>query len=340
MKSLYSIQQKRNILIFTLVALGLLISIGLRTYLSALLGSVILYVLFRKMYNKGLRKKINRNLLVFAIILFSFVVIIIPFLFLSIMLTDKIIYYASHIQDLVDIVYTIETRFGIQLRDKEVIANITQKAGVWAGNLFPSIVAEAVDLLVGLGLMYFTLYYMFVEQDAFRKNLHFYLPFESDTLLTLGTELENNVYSNIVGQGVISMIQGAMLSLGFWIFGFEDALFWGVIGFFVSFIPVLGTPLVWAPAGIIALVSGDTFNGVGILLFGAVLIMNIDNVLRFAIAKKIGDIHPLITISGVILGVPLMGILGLVVGPLLISYFVTLVKVYRQKYGHELPETT
>jgi predicted PurR-regulated permease PerM len=71
------------------------------------------------------------------------------------------------------------------------------------------------------------------------------------------------------------------------------------------------------------------------LAVGAVLIMNIDNLLRLYIAKKMGDTHPLITILGVILGVPLFGILGLVIGPLMLSYLLILVKVYESEYPPE-----
>jgi predicted PurR-regulated permease PerM len=63
--------------------------------------------------------------------------------------------------------------------------------------------------------------------------------------------------------------------------------------------------------------------------------MNVDNLLRLYIAKKMGDTHPLITILGVILGVPLFGILGLVIGPLMISYLLLLVKVYEKEFPHQ-----
>lgn len=332
MNSIYTSSQRRNILVILVVLLGLFITMNMRTYISYLVASTVLYVIFRKPYNKLLRKGWNKQLVVLGIIILSFLIIVLPFLLLSIMLTDKIIYYTSHIQDILLFVEKIEAMSGVKLRDKEVMNNVAENVGKWAGGLFPSFLAEATDMLVGLGLMYFVLYYMFVEQERFRKGLYVYLPFEPDTLEQLGSDLENNIHSNIIGQGLISLIQATMLALGFWIFGFSDALFWGMVGFFMSFIPVLGTPLIWVPAGLIALAQGDNFGGIGILLYGAVVVLNIDNVLRMFIASKMGDIHPLITLVGVILGVPILGIMGLVIGPLLISYFIILVRVYRKKY--------
>jgi predicted PurR-regulated permease PerM len=335
MENIYSQQQKRTILTVILLALALFIVTGLWTYLSYCIGSIILYILFYRLYNKLLRRGWRKGLVISGIIFISFVVIILPFLFLSIMLTDKILYYAAHLQEIVQMVYAIEKKLGINIKDKELMDNLAKNVATWASTLFPSVLSEAIDIFVGLGLMYFVLFYMFAEQERFRKGLYMYLPFERDTLDILGEDLQNNIHSNIVGQGVISLIQASMLSLGFWFFDFPDPLFWGIVGFFMSFIPVLGTPLIWLPAGIIALAQGNNYGGVGILLFGVIIIMNIDNVLRFAIASKLGDIHPLITISGVILGVPLFGIMGLVVGPLLISYFILLLRVYRQKHANE-----
>src|SRR5690606_3513193 len=116
--------------------------------------------------------------------------------------------------------------------------------------------------------------------------------------------------------------------LGFWIFGFQDALFWGVICAILSFIPLLGPPLIFAPAAVFALAQGDTFAGIGLLVYGFVLVINIDNILRLIIAKRVGDIHPIITVVGVIIGLPLFGFMGLVYGPLLLSYFLITVRIF------------
>jgi predicted PurR-regulated permease PerM len=118
------------------------------------------------------------------------------------------------------------------------------------------------------------------------------------------------------------------LSLSFYVLGYKDPVFWGIITAFISFVPVLGPPVVFVPAAILQIANGNNFAGWAMLIFGFVVIINIDNVLRFIIAKKVGNIHPIITVIGVIIGIPLFGILGLVFGPLLLSYFILLVKIY------------
>ncbi|MBC8156177.1 MAG: AI-2E family transporter, partial [Bacteroidetes bacterium] len=143
--------------------------------------------------------------------------------------------------------------------------------------------------------------------------------------------LKNNVNANVIGQLLICMVQGAATGLMLWAFGIPDAAFWGVVCFFMSFVPVLGTPIVWVPAGLIQISQGNTTQGVGILLVGAIVVTNIDNVLRITLAKRMGDIHPLITFAGILLGIPVFGIVGLVIGPLLLSYFIVLINVFEKQ---------
>jgi predicted PurR-regulated permease PerM len=337
MNSLYSRRQKRVFLIVVIFALGLFLFYGLSGYLSAFIGSLILYVLFKRPFDYFTEvKKWKKIPVTVGIILFSLLIIVLPFLFLSLMLTDKIITYTRNLDQILGVITQLEKWTGMDMKNEDLLRTVAERGGTFVANLFPSIINGALDLLLIIGLMYFVLYYMYTEEEPMRKAVRDYLPFNDVTMRDMYTELRNSINANVVGQGLISLVQAGLVSLGFVIFGFTDALFWGVVSFFVSFIPVLGTPLVWGPAAIIAIVQGYTGRGVGMLLYGLILVMNIDNVLRFSIAKKLGDIHPLVTIIGVVIGVPFFGILGLVIGPLLISYFLLLVRVYKQQHERDV----
>jgi predicted PurR-regulated permease PerM len=137
-------------------------------------------------------------------------------------------------------------------------------------------------------------------------------------------------------------VQGLLTGATLWIFGVPSPAFWTVIAFFMAFIPVLGTPLVWGPAAIYQFVQGQTGQGIGILIVGVVVIINIDNLLRIWLAKYMGDIHPWVTLVGLTLGVQIFGIVGLVMGPLLLSYFIVLMQVFAREntaLRHLLPNT-
>lgn len=332
-QNIYTESQRKNLLMISISALLFFILYGLRSYISALIGGVLLYVLFIPMFRFLREKKKWKPALASAlIILISFLVLVLPFLSLSVLLTDKILYYTSHYEDILLFIRQIEALTGIQLKDKATVASIAGNLGNFLSNLFPSLVTGALDVFIILGLMYFILYYLHMNDRKLKKQVLKFLPFTQPTILALSKELKSSVNSNILGLGIISLVQAAMVGLAFWIFGLPDPVFWGVISFFAAFIPVLGTPLVWGPGGIYLIVNGNTGAGIGLLIIGSLVIMNLDNLLRLYIARKMGDTHPLITITGVVLGVPLYGILGLVIGPLMISYLILLVKVYEKEY--------
>jgi predicted PurR-regulated permease PerM len=179
--------------------------------------------------------------------------------------------------------------------------------------------------------MLFTLYFMYTQEGSFLNGLRRYLPFRDGTVDELGESLKKNVNANVLGQALIALVQAVLTGLTLWLFKVPDAFFWGLVAFFLAFVPVLGTPLVWGPAAILKFTQGATGQGVGILLVGLIVIINIDNLLRIVLARRIGDIHPLITLAGVILGLQIFGILGLVLGPLLLSYFIVLMKVFERE---------
>ncbi|MBO9638318.1 AI-2E family transporter [Siphonobacter aquaeclarae] len=332
MASIYTEKQQRYLLIMSLVAIAGFILAGLRQYTTAFLGAGILFVIFRPWFKHLVHeKKYNRTWVSSGLLLFAILVIIIPFLVLSLLLIDRVRYYSNNYDEILRLVKRMEDWSGFSLTQEDNVRSLIQQGASWASQQFPSLISGAVDIFIILGLLFFTLYYMFAEEERFLAGVKRYIPFDPKTTTELGESLKNMVNANILGQGLISLVQGVLTGLTLWIFGVPDSAFWGTVAFFMGFIPVLGTPLVWGPAGLIVISQGDTGRGVGILLVGVIVIMNIDNVLRIVLAKRMGDVHPLITLAGVVLGVPLFGILGLVIGPLLIAYFIVLFKVFERQ---------
>ena len=328
MNTIYTLTQQRRLHVLSLFAIGALILWGMRDYLSGFLGAGILYVVFQPMWRALVHARgWSRSVAASLIILFSVVVILLPFLTLSLMLAGKVQYYAEHTDEIVDLARRLESLTGYQITTPDALRKLLQNAGTHAGQLIPSVAGNALDVLVVTGLLFFTLYYMLVQEAEFHQGLQKYLPFNAETQATLGESLRNNVNANVIGQLLVCVVQGVLTGLTLWVFGVPDPAFWGVVAFFMAFIPVLGTPLVWVPAGVLKISQGQVGPGVGILIVGAIVIVNIDNVLRMALARRMGNIHPLLTLAGIVLGIPLFGILGLVMGPLLLSYFVVLMGV-------------
>jgi predicted PurR-regulated permease PerM len=121
--------------------------------------------------------------------------------------------------------------------------------------------------------------------------------------------------------------------LGYWIFGIKDYVLWGFVTGIFAFFPFVGTMIVWVPLVVSVFAAGHTGQGIGLAIYSAVVTGNIDYVARISLLKKLGDVHPLITILGVIAGLSLFGFWGFIFGPLLVSYLLLLYKIYSTEFG-------
>jgi predicted PurR-regulated permease PerM len=330
--NIYSPRQRYLLLIVTLVVLGLLTFYGLLGYLTAFLGAGILYVVLRPWFTALVHKrKWNRTLVTVMLLIFAVVVLIIPFFALTSLLIDKVRIAAQNTDQILATVQGIERKLGMQVTDQAQVRQLLQQGATKVSQWIPTLASSVLNVIVIVGLMLFTMYYLFMQEEAFLAGLRRYLPFREKTLEELSESLRNNVNANVLGQGVVALVQGLLTGLTLWIFGVPSPAFWTVIAFFMAFIPVLGTPLVWGPAALYQFAQGHNGQGIGILVVGVVVIINVDNLLRIWMAKYMGDIHPWVTLVGLTLGVDIFGIVGLVIGPLLLSYLIVLMQVFARE---------
>ncbi|HLS96194.1 MAG TPA: AI-2E family transporter [Sphingobacterium sp.] len=324
-------QKERNIIILLIViTLGCILLYAMRGIYGAILGALVMYTLFRKV-NIFLieRWRWPKPFTAAVIITISVFIIVLPFLGIGSMLVGK----ALELQDdpawIKQLINAVNKFAGDLFGKPDLLKEQLQASAAYVGGLLTTVLGGAANVFLEITVMYFVLYFLLVNYKGFENSFIHYLPFDEEQAIIFGEELKNITYSNIIGQTIIAIVQGGCLALGFVIFGVEDPLFWGVICAILSFIPLLGPPLIFVPAALILLSHGNSWQGIGLLIWGFGLVINIDNVLRLVIAKKVGDIHPLITVVGVIIGLPLFGIMGLVYGPLLLAYFLIAVKIYK-----------
>lgn len=326
---LYNYRERNRITLVLLIILGGFILYSIRGIFGAVLGTIVMYTIFRPIFIHMISKwKISENWAAVIIILSSFLVIVLPTLGVGSMVISKIAEVQQNPEWIKNAISKINEFAGDKLNQPDLIENALRNVMSSAGTILTYLLGGAANLLLSIAVMYFLLYFVLVDYKHFEAGLYRFSPFRQENALRFGRELRNITYSNVLGQGFIAIIQGALVTLGYWFFEFDDPIFWGVISAILSFIPVVGAPIIFVPASILTIVQGDNYNGIGMLLFGLIVISNIDNVLRLIIAKRVGNIHPIITIVGVIIGIPLFGLMGLVYGPLLLSYFLITVRIY------------
>jgi len=327
--SIFNYKQRNNIVLGAIIILGCFLLYALTRIFSSILGAIVLYTIFRPVYLYFVEKKRwNKSIVAILIILVSLIVIIIPLMSLCIMMVGKIGSINVKSFDLQGWINKIDDYAEYNFHQAHLAENTLQKLGAFLTDLFPSILGIPLNIIITLLVMYFLLYFMFVQLRDFESALLKYAPFREQHALKFAVALRNSTYSNVFGQGIIAVVQGVLLANGFLIFGLPDPVFWGVIGAFISFLPVVGAPTLTIPASAILFAQGHTWKAIGLLAFGLLFIGNVDSFLRMMINKRVANTHPLITIIGVFIGIPLFGITGLVFGPLLLSYFLLLLEIY------------
>ncbi len=325
---------RRAASLLIIIALGIFLAITLSSFLTAFLSAVIFYVLMKPLMKYFVvKRRWSKSWATVLLLILSLILFLGPAWTLYGLLASKINYALVHSTELItglkqmdDYIWNMT---GIRILSDDMLKKIQEIAA----NVIPQILGATADMLATIGMMYFMLYYLLMNFGKNEKMLGDLLPVEEEKALRFSGELESAVFSNVLGAPVLAILQGLCAGLGFWIFGLEEPWFWGAITGFMSFIPIVGTAIVWIPAGIYQLVNGENWQGIGILIFGGIIITNIDNVFRFTLQKKFADVHPIVTVLGVIVGLQYFGITGIVFGPLLISYFLLMIKMYREEYN-------
>ncbi|HTG72446.1 MAG TPA: AI-2E family transporter [Terriglobia bacterium] len=196
----------------------------------------------------------------------------------------------------------------------------------------PNILGSISELLLGLFIMFFVMFYGFREGQGFITYLKELLPLETGLKDSLFHQMRTVTQAVLYGQVLTAVIQGALGGLGLLVCGVPNALFWGAIMMITAFLPLLGTPLIWVPAGVGLIMDGSMTRGILLLIYGATIVMNIDNFLRPRLVSGRSNVHPVLILIGVLGGLRVFGFVGMLVGPLVMAILVALIKFYEQNY--------
>src|SRR5690606_70735 len=123
----------------------------------------------------------------------------------------------------------------------------------------------------------------------------------------LAQETKVMVKANALGIPIICAVQGIFATFGYWLFGLEDWALWGFVTGVLAYFPIVGTMIVWVPLVIYQFSIGDNGNAIGLTIYSIVVTGNVDYITRLTLMKKMGNVHPLVTILGVIIGLGLFG---------------------------------
>ncbi len=186
--------------------------------------------------------------------------------------------------------------------------------------------------LINLGIMYFVFYYSLLYADRIRTFLFSISPFSPKHTKRFLSEFSAVTNATLIATGIIALLMGLMLSIGFIVLGIPFAFFFGVLSFVLSFLPILGAALIWGLGAVYYFAIGDLYHAVGLIVLGIVMTIS-EQTARILLQEYVGKLHPLISFVGAFVGLSFFGVSGLVIGPFLFSFLFLFAKAYNEEYA-------
>jgi predicted PurR-regulated permease PerM len=191
--------------------------------------------------------------------------------------------------------------------------------------------SSTLNSIVMFVLMVFTLFYILKDGEKWEKEFVNILPLKNDHINIIISDLKKSINKILKGSFVIAIVQGILAWAGFMIFGIPNAIIWAIVAGIASFIPNLGTSVVSVPAILFLFFTGMQLQALGLLLWSALLIGMIDNLLAPYIISKDTGIPSLFILFAILGGMALLGPIGILIGPLALSLLYSLISIYRKE---------
>ena len=326
-------QYRKYSLITIILGLGLLLFLKMTPFMGGILGACTIYIMVRdQMLYLTQKKKIRKSVTAIILLIEAILCFLVPLSLAVWLLISKLqtvnVDTATFVDTITILADWIRRKTEYDLLSKENISSIASILPGIGQFLMGGISSFAVNLFV----LVFVLYFMLIGGTKMEQYIYELLPFSDSNKKHVMNEINMIVRANAIGIPLLAIIQGAIATLGYYLFDAPSALLFGFLTCFATVIPIVGTTLVWFPLAAYMAISGDWPHAIGLLLYCGLIVTNIDNLIRFILQKKMADTHPLITIFGVVIGLSLFGFMGVIFGPLLISIFILCVNIFKEQY--------
>jgi predicted PurR-regulated permease PerM len=315
-----------------LIVLGLSIVWAMVPFAPGILGAAIFYVLTIHGYRWMVSRRVPPALAATLMLLVVLLIILLPGGALVTILIDEIP-QAIRGLDTGPLVQQVQgLRIG-PVNVGEQLARASGSIGSWVSSRILGAVGGAARGTLNLVIALLGLYYLLLAAEDVWPKVKRYLPFTDDDSEDLRNKFYEVTLATVVGVFVVAVVQGVLVGTAFAVLGLPNPIVWGTVTAFASVLPLFGSALVWLPGSIVLFATGHVGQAIGLALFGGVVVSNIDNVMRPLVSKRVGNLHPLTTLLGAFAGIEYIGLIGVLLGPLAITWFFELLVIYDKEYG-------
>ena len=314
-----------------IVLLGVGLAVALAPLASGLVGALVLYVSFAPLNSAMRARGVGAHLTAALLTTLAVFVIVVPGLSFAGLIVNEARDIAGGV---------VQSALLRRLAELQVggfavgprLADLGQNVVAWIGSSAFGLIGTATRLAINLTIAFFGLYFLLLKPQETWEFTRPYIPFSTTNAERLRKRFRDVTASTLVGTLLIALVQGGLITVAFLFLGLANALFWGFVTAIFAILPLVGSGLVWGPAAIALVLDGRTPAALGLVVWGVVVVRTVDNLIRPLVYRRWAQIHPIVTLVGAIAGVRYFGILGLLIGPLGLSYFFELIRMYREEY--------
>lgn len=310
--------------------LGVALVVALWPYVTGLIGAPVLYVLFDPPY-RWLRRRLPPSAAATLVVILAVLLILGPGASIAGLVVNEAQGVAESLVRSPLVSRLGDVRIG-EFAIGPQLVRLGETAVAWIGSSAFDLIGTAANIALNLTIAMFGLYFLLVGGGATWQAVSPYVPFGSENTATLRDRFRDVTNSTLIGTGLTALIQGILVGAAFAVAGLPSAFFWGVVTAVVAILPVVGSGLIWGPGAIALFLSQRYVAAVGLAVWGLVVVASVDNVIRPIVYNRWAKIHPVVTLVGALAGIRFFGILGLLIGPLALSYFFELIRMYREEY--------
>ncbi len=212
----------------------------------------------------------------------------------------------------------------------EFVSPALSRLASGANHLVQRTIGGLTSALLDLILFLITLFFILRDGKKLGKELGAIAPVTPDRANEVYDRLAKTVKGVLYSMVVVPVAQGILAMIGFSIFGLPSPIFWGTMLIFGAIIPGIGSPLVWVPAAVYLLFAAPLWQGIGLLIYGTLVISTSDNIIKPILLRETAQIHPLLAFFAILGGILSFGAVGFLVGPVILSLMLSVIRIYQK----------
>jgi predicted PurR-regulated permease PerM len=335
------------------LAIGAAFVVMVRDFLIAVMMAALFTALLYPVYSRIVSACRGRRAVASAIMLLLVVVAVgLPLLALLGVVTAEALQFSKAVRPWIDAQVQSQSGVSARLPDwvpfadaiepyrSQILTKLGEFAAAAGQFLIRSVSAVTrgtVNFALDVFIFLYSMFFFFISGPQLLQALLQYIPLreqDRELILRRGVSVTRATLKGIL---VIGITQGVLVGFAFWATGMQGPAFWGTVVVVLSAIPGLGAPIVWVPATVILVISGDHGAAIGLALWCALVVGTVDNILRPHIVGGDTKMPDLLVLLSTLGGIVMFGAIGIIVGPVLAGVLITALGIYREAFTDQLP---